>query len=55
MGVRERVHRQEGEGPSALDAAAPANPDPVVMLFVRLLAAAPVTDDRIALTNRTMA
>jgi len=30
------------------------DPNPVVMLVVRLLAAAAVTDDRIPFTNRTV-
>jgi hypothetical protein len=53
--VRKRKHRQEGKGSPALGAAATANLDPVVMLVMRLLATAPVADDRIAVTNRTMA
>jgi hypothetical protein len=55
MRVRKRKHRQKSKSPSAPHAEAPANPDPVMMLVVRLLAATPVTDDRIAVTNRTMA
>ena len=55
MRVRERKHRQEGERPTAPDAAAPANPNPVVMLVMRLFAAPSVTDNRIAVTSRTMA
>ena len=51
-GVRERKPRQEGEGLSATGAATATDANPVVMLIVRLLAAASVTDDRIALTNR---
>ena len=52
MRVGLRKHRQKGEGPSAMGTATPTNPDPIVMLIVRLLAPASVTDDRIALTNR---
>jgi|SRR5271170_1600350 len=55
MRVGKRKQRKKSEGRSALDAAAPTNPDPVVMLVMRLLAAAPVADNRIAVTNRTMA
>ena len=55
MGVRERKHWEKCEGRSALDAAAPTNPDPVVIFVMRLLAAASVTDDRIAFTNGAMA
>ena len=49
--VRERKPRQEGEGLSATGAATATDANPVVMLIVRLLAAASVTDDRIAFTN----
>ena len=49
--VRERKHRQEGKGPPALSAAARTNLDPVVILVMRLLAAASVADDRIAVTT----
>ena len=49
--VRERKPRQEGEGLSATGAATATDANPVVMRVVRLLAAASVTDDRIALTN----
>jgi len=52
MRVRERKQRQEGEGLPATRAATALDPDPVVMLVVRLLAAASMADDRIALTNR---
>lgn len=53
MGVRERKGREESEGFAATGAVATPDPDPVVMLIVRLLAAAPMADDRIALTNGT--
>ena len=49
--VRERKPRQEGEGLPASGAATATDANPVVMLIVRLLAAASVTDDRIAFTN----
>jgi hypothetical protein len=51
VGVREGKQRKEGEG--LLAAAAEAAPDlnPVVMLIVRLLAAASVAHDRIAFTH----
>jgi hypothetical protein len=52
-GVRERKPRQEGEGLPATGAAAATDANPVVMRIVRLLAAASVTDDRIAFTNGT--
>ena len=51
--VRERKPRQEREGLLASGAATATDANPVVMLIVRLLAAASVTDDRIAFTNRT--
>lgn len=54
MGVRERKQRKEGEGLPAARATTAANPDPVVMLIVRLLAAPSMTDDRIARTNRAL-
>jgi hypothetical protein len=53
VGVRERKRREESESLAATGAVAAPDPDPVVMLIVRLLAAAPVADDRIALTNGT--
>ena len=49
--VRERKPRQEGEGLPASGAATATDANPVVMLIVSLLAAASVTDDRIAFTN----
>ena len=51
MRVRERKPRQECEGLPATGAATATDANPVVMLIVRLLAAASVTDDRIAFTN----
>jgi hypothetical protein len=50
--VRERKHRQEGEGSLATGAATATNANPIVMLIMRLLAAASVTDDRINFTRR---
>ena len=51
--VRERKQRQEGEGLAATGAATAPDPNPVVMLIVRLLAAASMADDRIAFTHGT--
>jgi hypothetical protein len=50
--VRERKQREEGEGPLATGTATATNANPIVMLIMRLLAAAPVTDDRINFTRR---
>ena len=50
--VRERKARQEGEGLPTIGAATTTNANPIVMLIMRLLAAASVADDRIALTKR---
>jgi hypothetical protein len=55
MRVWKRERRKESERLPAISAAAAMNPDPVVMLIVSLLAAPPVTDDRISFTNRTSA
>lgn len=52
VGVRERKPRQKGEGLPAIGTATATDPNPVVMLIVRLLAAATVTDDRIAFAHR---
>ena len=52
VGVRERKPRQEGEGFPAIGTATATDPNPVVMLIVRLLAATTVTDDRIAFAYR---
>ena len=52
MGVRKRKQREEGEGLPATVAATAANPDPVVVCIVRLLAATSVADDQVASTNR---
>jgi hypothetical protein len=51
--VRGRKQRQEGEGSLATEAAAATNVNPIVMLIMRLLAAASVADDRINFTCRT--
>ena len=51
MRVRERKQRKEGKGLPATVAEATPDPNPVVMFIVRLLAAAPVADDRVACTN----
>ena len=55
MGIRKRKQRKESECHPAVGAAATPNPDPAVMLVVRLLATTPVPNDRIALTDRTKA
>ena len=49
--VRERKARQEGEGLPTTGATAAPDVNPVVMLIMRLLAAASMADDRIAFTN----
>jgi hypothetical protein len=49
--VGERKQREEGEDLPAPGAAAAADTNPVVMLIVRLLAAASMADDRIAFTS----
>ena len=51
VGVREGKRRQKGECLSATAAVTATDLDPVVMLIVRLLAAATVPDDRIVFTN----
>jgi hypothetical protein len=55
VGVGKRKQWKKCERNPAVGAAATPNPDPVVMLIVRLLAAMPVPNDRIALTDRTKA
>ena len=52
MRVGKRKQGQEGEGLPATVAEAAPDRNPVVMFIVRLLAAASVTDDRIAFANR---
>ena len=51
VGVRQREQGKQGEGLSTALAKAASDPNPVVMFIVRLLAAAPVADDRVACTN----
>jgi hypothetical protein len=51
VGVREGKRRQEGEGLPTTGTETATDPNPVVMLVVRLLAASPVANDRIALTK----
>jgi hypothetical protein len=55
MGIRERERREEGECPSTKRAKPTSDFNPVVVLIVRLLATAPVADNRIAFTQRTSA
>jgi len=55
MRVRERKHRKECERSSAASTTAATNPDPIVMLVVRLFAAVPVANDRILFTDRAAA
>ena len=52
MRIRERKHRQESEGLSTHRAATAMDRNPIMMLIVRLLAAASVADDRLPLTYR---
>ena len=52
MRIRERKQGQEREGLSTHRAATAANRNPIMMLIVRLLAAASVADDRLPLTYR---
>jgi hypothetical protein len=54
MRVRERKQRQESEGLSATRAATATDLDPVMILIVRLLAAAAVADNRTLITNRAL-
>jgi hypothetical protein len=51
VGVREGKRRQEGEGLPTSGTETATDPNPVVLLVVRLLAPAPVANDRITLTN----
>ena len=55
MAVGWRKGRQEGERLAAPVAKAAANPDPIMVLIVRLFAAAAMTDDGILSANRAMA
>jgi hypothetical protein len=52
MRVRERKHWEESEGLPANWAATATDANPIVILIVRLLAAAAVADDRIPFTCR---
>src|SRR5262245_64927497 len=51
MAVRRRERRQERECLAAAVAEAAANPDPIMVFIMRLLAAAAVTDDGVLGTN----
>jgi hypothetical protein len=55
MRVGKREQRKEGERRPAVGAAAAMDPDPIVMLVMRLFAATSVANNRIAFTNRTQA
>jgi hypothetical protein len=55
VGIRKRKQRKECERLPANRTATTPNPDPVVILVVRLLAATPVPNNRIALADRTQA
>jgi hypothetical protein len=52
MGAGKREQRKYGEGSPATRAKAAADPNPVVILIVGLLAATTVTDDGIPFANR---
>jgi hypothetical protein len=52
MRVKERKHWEESEGLPANWAATATDANPIVILIVRLLAAAAVADDRIPFTCR---
>jgi hypothetical protein len=51
MRVRKREYRKEGKGRPAIGTATAPNPNPVVMFVVGLLAAPPVSNDRIVFTK----
>jgi hypothetical protein len=51
--IGERKQWQKSEGLPATGAATATDPNPIMMLIVRLLAAASVADDRLSLTYRT--
>jgi hypothetical protein len=55
MAVGRRKGRQEGERLAAPVAKAATNPDPIMVLIVRLFAAAAMTNDGILSANRAMA
>src|SRR5579872_1306222 len=55
VAIRRRERRQEGERLSASVADTAANPDPIMLFIMSLLASATVPDDGILLTNRAPA
>jgi len=55
MRVRQRKQREEGEGRAAARTGAATDLNPVMILVVRLLAAASMTDGRTAFTDRALA
>jgi hypothetical protein len=55
MRVRKREQRKKCEGRPAIGAAAAMDPNPVMMLVVSLLAAAPMPNNRISFTYRALA
>jgi hypothetical protein len=55
MGIGKREQREESEGPPTKLAKPPSDPNPVVVFIVRLLAAATMTYNGIAFTNRASA
>ena len=55
MAVGRREWRQEGKRLAASVADTAANPDPIMVFVMSLLASATVTDDGILLTNRASA
>jgi len=54
MRIRERKQWEESEGLPANWAATPTDTNPIMILIVRLLAAAAVADDRIPFTFRAL-
>ena len=54
VAIRRRERRQEGERLPTQIAQASANLNPIVVMVVRLFAATPMADDRIAQTNRAL-
>jgi hypothetical protein len=54
MRIRERKQRKESKGLPATGAATATDPNPIVVLIVRLLASASVADDRIPFTCRAV-
>ena len=55
MRVREREHRKKRERHPAISAATAMDPNPVVILVVRLLKAPAMTNDRIPFAKRASA